>query len=66
MRSRQALIMRRLRGELAEVPKAVELPEPPVIAMPDSVPLPVIVPDSGIKGSGEPGIREVPPDPLIP
>jgi membrane carboxypeptidase/penicillin-binding protein PbpC len=42
MRGRQALIMRRLRGELAEVPRVIELPEPPVIAMPDSVPVPVI------------------------
>ena len=46
MRSRQALIMRRLRGELAEVPRVVELPEPPVIAMPDTVPMPVIIPDT--------------------
>jgi len=46
MRGRQALIMRRLRGELAEVPKEVELPEPPVIAMPDSMPMPVIFPDT--------------------
>jgi monofunctional glycosyltransferase len=46
MRSRQALIMRRLRGELAEVPRVVELPEPPVIAMPDTVPVPVIIPET--------------------
>lgn len=46
MRSRQALIIRRLRGELAEVPREVEVPEAPVIAMPDSVPMPVILPDT--------------------
>jgi monofunctional glycosyltransferase len=42
MRSRQALILRRLRGELAEVPRVVEVPEAPVIPIPDSVPIPVI------------------------
>jgi monofunctional biosynthetic peptidoglycan transglycosylase len=46
MRSRQALIMRRLRGELAEVPREVEVPEAPVIPTPDSVPIPVLVPDT--------------------
>jgi monofunctional biosynthetic peptidoglycan transglycosylase len=42
MRARQALILRRLRGELAEVPRVVEVPEAPVIPIPDSVPIPVI------------------------
>jgi len=46
MRSRQALIIRRLRGELAEVPREVEVPEAPVVPILDSVPIPVIVRDT--------------------